>query len=239
MSEMLMDGMPGIPVPYLLRTDGVITIILFLCLVLVTYIFSAGRKHLLGQFRVFASSRERTNLFDDVAVSDARYHLMLVFHTCVQIGVCLYGYFTISSSVVPSSVSHLFWLLLFIGVAVVYMIAKWVEYSLINWVFFSKAKNRIWLESYFNVMSWLGILLLPVVLLIVYFDLSPQKALYLILFVLFFAKMLLFYKCFSNFFGKFHGAIHLILYFCALEILPDLLMWKGIVIASNNLILNN
>ena len=30
----------------------------------------------------------------------------------------------------------------------------------------------------------------------------------------------------------------LILYFCALEILPDLILWRGIVIANNILVLN-
>ena len=80
--------------------------------------------------------------------------------------------------------------------------------------------------------------LFPIVLLIVYFDLSPQIAPYFIGFVIIIAKILLFYKCFSNFFNKFHGAFHLILYFCALEILPDFVLWKGIILANNILVLN-
>ncbi|MBP3663762.1 MAG: DUF4271 domain-containing protein, partial [Tyzzerella sp.] len=48
----------------------------------------------------------------------------------------------------------------------------------------------------------------------------------------------LFWKCFCNFFEKFYGALHLILYFCALEIMPDLILWKGIEMMNNNLILN-
>ena len=90
--------------------------------------------------------------------------------------------------------------------------------------------NIIWLESYFNVVIGAGFLLFPIVLLIVYFDLSPQIAPYFIGFVIIIAKILLFYKCFSNFFTKFYGAFHLILYFCALEILPDFVLWKGIIL---------
>lgn len=105
-------------------------------------------------------------------------------------------------------------------------------------VFFNKTKNMIWIESYFNVIIGAGFLLFPIVLLIVYFDLSPQLAPYFIGFVIIIAKILLFYKCFSNFFNKFHGAFHLILYFCALEILPDFVLWKGIILANNILILN-
>ena len=96
----------------------------------------------------------------------------------------------------------------------------------------------IWLNTYFNVMIWLGLLLLPLVLLVVYFALSLQTAFYFIVVIIIFAKIALFYKCFVNFFGKIYGLVHLILYFCALEILPDLIVWKGIEILSNNLILN-
>ena len=102
--------------------------------------------------------------------------------------------------------------------------------------YYNKTRNIIWLESYFNVVIGAGFLLFPIVLLIVYFDLSPQIAPYFIGFVIIIAKILLFYKCFSNFFNKFHGAFHLILYFCALEILPDFVLWKGIILANNILL---
>ena len=96
----------------------------------------------------------------------------------------------------------------------------------------------IWVNAYFNVLIWMGLLLLPVVLLIIYFGLSSQTAFYLVGGIIIFAKIALFCKCFTNFFGKIHGLVHLILYFCALEILPDLMAWKGIEIVSNNLTLN-
>ena len=94
------------------------------------------------------------------------------------------------------------------------------------------------MASFFNLLIWLGILLLPIFLVIVYFDISSSLSLYMIGILIIFAKISLFWTCFSNFFEKIHGAFHLILYFCALEILPDLLYWKGMELLSNNLILN-
>ena len=44
--------------------------------------------------------------------------------------------------------------------------------------YYNKTRNIIWLESYFNVVIGAGFLLFPIVLLIVYFDLSPQIAPY-------------------------------------------------------------
>ena len=59
-----------------------------------------------------------------------------------------------------------------------------------------------------------------------------------ILLVVLFTKILLFYKCIRNFFSYLHGFLHLILYFCTLEIIPDLLLWKGIEYVNKVLILN-
>ena len=136
------------------------------------------------------------------------------------------------------TVPHYLLLSIYIGYIVFFFVIKWILYSFVNWIFFNKTRNIIWLESYFNVVIGAGFLLFPIVLLIVYFDLSPQIAPYFIGFVIIIAKILLFYKCFSNFFNKFHGAFHLILYFCALEILPDFVLWKGIILANNILVLN-
>ena len=47
------------------------------------------------------------------------------------------------------------------------------------------------------------------------------------------SKFLLAYKCFKNFFNQLHHVLHFILYFCALEILPDLILWKGVVFVDS------
>jgi hypothetical protein len=120
----------------------------------------------------------------------------------------------------------------------VFIFLKSMLYRFINGVFFQKVRNSLWMASFFNLLIWLGILLLPIFLVIVYFDISSSLSLYMIGILIIFAKFSLFWTCFSNFFEKIYGAFHLILYFCALEILPDLLYWKGMELLSNNLILN-
>ncbi len=52
------------------------------------------------------------------------------------------------------------------------------------------------------------------------------------------SKILLLYKCVRRFFNCFHGVLHLIVYFCALEMMPDLFLWKGIGLI-NRIILKN
>ena len=177
-------------------------------------------------------------MFDDTTASDVRYTLVLILQTCILSGFCVYDYFSDHDLILFRTMPHYLLLSIYIAYVVFFFVIKWLLYSFINWIFFNKTRNIIWLESYFNVVIGAGFLLFPIVLLIVYFDLSPQIAPYSIGFVIIIAKILLFYKCFSNFFNKLYGAFHLILYFCALEILPDFVLWKGIILANNILILN-
>lgn len=91
--------------------------------------------------------------------------------------------------------------------------------------------------AFFDILVGAGFLLFPLVLLAVYFDLNANTAKILIFIILGFTKIMLFYKCIRNFFPHIHGSFHLILYFCALEIVPDLFLWKGIGFINNVLIL--
>lgn len=238
MNEMNLGGMVGEPLPYLLRSDGLVTCIMFLCMALVTFVVAREKKYLYHQLKSFLSSRERPSMFDEVTVADVRYTFLLLLHTCVLIGFCLYDYSSENSPHLFAGISHGSLLLGFIVLVVVVLSLKIGIYKFVNWVFFQNSRNMIWINAYFNVLIWMGLLLLPVVLLIIYFGLSSHTAFYLVGGIIIFAKIALFCKCFTNFFGKIHGLVHLILYFCALEILPDLMAWKGIEIVSNNLILN-
>ena len=71
-----------------------------------------------------------------------------------------------------------------------------------------------------------GLLMLPVTLLAIYFDLSlstQQNALILIGGA---SEILLIYKSYITFFRHRGGSLHLILYLCTLEFIPLLLLWR-------------
>lgn len=60
---------------------------------------------------------------------------------------------------------------IYIGYVVFFFVIKWFFYSFVNWIFFNKICNIIWLEFYFNVVIGVGFLFFLIVFLIVYFDL--------------------------------------------------------------------
>lgn len=80
-----------------------------------------------------------------------------------------------------------------------------------------------------------GTLCFPLTLLALYYDLSPATQSVAFIAIVAFVKTMLAYKCFLTFFNYRWGYVHLILYLCALEIVPALLMLRGLIWANTDL----
>lgn len=106
---------------------------------------------------------------------------------------------------------------------------------IVNAVFFSRTQALLWAEACHLALFAVGFLLLPVALLTVYDGLSPQLRDTITLFVLSTIGILLFFRAFRIFFKHGLGYLHLILYFCTLEIVPAFMLWR--FLSRTNLIL--
>lgn len=125
-----------------------------------------------------------------------------------------------------------------LGVVVAYYVFKFVAYWFTGWVFFDSKKTEQWLKSFIFLVSTEGVLLFPVVLLLVYFDLPIQSTFIYTAFVIILVKILSFYKSYSIFFKRIGAILQFILYFCALEIMPLAALWGALIMISNYLKIN-
>lgn len=232
------EGMIGEPLPYQLRSDWMVISLMFVCFIFVSYVLMRSSKYIQSQFSFFFSNKDRYGLFDNNTSSDIRYGIILLSQTILFSGFCIYDYLCEYENFLFSTLPHLYLLLFSITIVSLFFFVKLALYSYINWLFFNNTKQNVWINSYTIVIIWCGFLLFPIVLLIVFFDLNTKISLILFIFVMFFGKILLFYKCFSNFFNNIYGIFQLILYFCALEVIPDLILWKSILLANNSLFFN-
>ena len=230
--------MNGEPIPYMLRADWFITCIVLLCFFLGTFVLKDGKKYLLFRIKKLFQGGRKNN--HTTIVANAYFHHSIVLNCITYIlgGLCLYDYFADHSSYLFTHIPHGLLLTIYIFTVVLFILLKYALYSFINWIFFEKEQNKAWIETYFDVIILGGLLLFPVVLLIIYFDLNFATTKVFILFILIFTKILLFYKCIRNFFKQIHGILHLILYFCALELAPSFLLWEGINYTNLFLFLN-
>lgn len=227
------EGMDGIPMPYLVRSESAVALLLIFCLISLSYALKDGKKYIIQYLKDLFRHKERASLFDETSKPNTRYLFLLITVTCILSGIYLYDYLVDGQPFPSQAQPSLPLLWACIGLPLAYVMVKQGIYSFINWIFFNKEQNKSWLQTYLGLVGILCFLLFPLLLLTIYSGLDKQISLYFILLILVFAKILLFYKSIRNFFNHFYGILHLILYFCALEIIPILLTWKGIIYINN------
>lgn len=230
------SGFEGTPISYYPRTDDAIALTLLACFFLSSIALARGKKFLSQQVKDFVLHRERTSIFDSSTAADVRYLLVLVLQTCVLSGITFLNYFHDTCPALMDHVSSLLLLGIYVGFCLAYFLLKWLLYMFLGWTFFDKNKTNIWLESYSALIYYVGFALFPFVLFLVYFDLSLTNLVIIGSIILIFTKILMFYKWIKLFFHQFSGLFLLILYFCALEIVPCLLLYQG-MIQMNNILL--
>ena len=230
------SGFEGTPISYSPRTDDAIALTLLVCFFLSSIALARGKKFLSQQVKDFVLHRERTSIFDSSTAADVRYLLVLVLQTCVLSGITFLNYFHDTCPALMDHVSSLLLLGIYVGFCLAYFLLKWLLYMFLGWTFFDKNKTNIWLESYSALIYYVGFALFPFVLFLVYFDLSLTNLVIIGPIILIFTKILMFYKWIKLFFHQFSGLFLLILYFCALEIVPCLLLYQG-MIQMNNILL--
>lgn len=231
------EGIEGTPIPYSPRMDDSITLILLGCFFLSSYVLSRSRKFLLQLVNDFLLHRERTNIFASSTATDMRYLLLLVLQTCVLAGVTIFSYFSDVQPELMHQIPTILLLGIYIGGCLLYLFLKWVIYSFLGWIFFDENTTSLWLESYSTLLYYLGFALFPFVLFIVYFNLSLQLTVIIGLFLAISFKILIFYKWLKLFCNNLYGGLLLILYFCALEIMPCFILYQGVMQLNDFLII--
>ena len=87
-------------------------------------------------------------------------------------------------------------------------------------------------------VSMEGVALFPIVMLLSYFDVSMKSAVIYAIVVILLVKLLTLYKAYAIFFRQTRSFVQIILYFCALEIIPMLALWGVFGLANNHFKVN-
>lgn len=226
-------ALQGIPVPYSTKTDDGITIILLICFVCCAYIFGQSKRFLLYQGRNFILHKERSNLFVTSTSSEIHFLLFLILQLCLLSGIYWLSYF---EKICPDFFhNHSSYLLLgiYTFLSIIYLLFKWVLYSFLGWIFYDRSNKSLWLESYSTLLYYLSLSLFFPILLLVYFDLSLTFIVIVGSFFLIITKILIFYKWLKLFFNKKDEVLTLILYFCALEIVPCFIYYRVLILIND------
>ena len=231
------DGVSGVLAPYAVSNDNVIAATLLGCFVMAMVAFSLSRNFIERQIKSFF----RVSRSKELAIEtneEMRFQTILIAQTSLLGSILYYLFVRDLGGGRLSNDTQLGAIGCFFGVFVAYFLFKYLVYGFVNWVFFDRKNNGQWRRTQVFLSSLEGVLLFPIVLLLVYFSLSLHAALIYTLIVMLCVKMLSFYKSYSIFFKRMGASLQIILYFCALELMPLMVLWGVLFITDNYLIIN-
>ena len=216
----------GESLPFCFRNDDIITSLLLLLLFVSTFIVSHGWTYLVSATGEFFQGKRHNTIFDTQDDKALHGGSILVLQTIVCMGLLAFGFLDDYYPQHLLTYSPYALLGFDIAVCMVWMMLRVGLFHLVNHILFDREACRTWMRGLWLILVASGLLLLPVTLLAIYFDLSlatQQSTLILIGGV---SEILLVYKSYITFFRHRGGSLHLILYLCALEFIPLLLLWR-------------
>ena len=222
----LPPGLSAHPVPYTFRTDDIVAGILLAGCFLMAFFLSRSWPRLRLYLKDFLYARTDGETAGEHTETEAGGQALVIALACFAGGILHYDYMQaarpeITDAVAPHvliAADTLLCLLLILG--------KTAVYAAVNGIFFSAAKRRAWHESYMTSLTLLAALIVPLTLPVVFFDTDFIQLQISLLAAYAAVKFLLFLRCYRIFFGYPLGHVHIILYFCALEIAPALILWR-------------
>ena len=232
------NGVAGDPVPYTVHSDNLLTGLLLFSLIMVVLAFANVKGFLVRQAKsFFYFSYDVASEMSETAV-ELRFQFFLVLLSCLLCSLLFYFYtlYFIGESFILRSPYYL--ILIYWGIFIAYYVLKVLLYSITNLVLFDGKRNKQWLRSFLFIVSAEGVLMFPVMMVKGYFDISMFSASVYAVVVLIIIKILTIYKCYNIFFKRNVVKLQIILYFCALEMVPFLLLWSVLNATANMLKIN-
>lgn len=122
-------------------------------------------------------------------------------------------------------------------VFLIYITLKQFLYHVVHGIFFSREQNTLWRNRFAFLLFIETALMFPLLLVIVFLPINAFWPLFIGAIALLFVKIVLLFKCFSTFFRKKYGFLHLFVYFCTLEGTPAVMLGASLIEITRNLTL--
>ncbi len=230
MKEDLFEGYVGIRLAEgQLGNDIVLS--LFLCmLVLFAIHFRRNAPYYMKIFPSLIHTKERQSLFDESIGNTYQNHLFGSFQFVFLYTLIVFMLFVAVGRIglVDSKTTFIYLLAIF-GVLLLFFLFKQLIYFVLGIVFAEQNKYHLWKDSYFYAIDLWGILLyLPTVLLLFAGKIHVVPLVLLIILYLS-NRIIIILKAIRIFFNKKTSVLLIILYLCALEILPLLFLYEGLI----------
>lgn len=220
----LLKGMEGEALPYNTVYDSSLFVLVFSALALVLAFLSKGRI-LLGQ--IFARNMRGRDRNIRSTVNEWRLGSALVFLSIVMTGLTLVYFMRMNGDTNFSGMPFLYVAVACGGVAAVMMFQQCVA-AVVGEVFFRGREDADLARRNFSYYVIPGVLLTLPVLAMLYSSGWADGAVYLALSLLALSRIVFLCSTFKIFLHNIYSLFYIILYFCAVEIIPLVVLYYGV-----------
>ena len=196
--------------------------LLLVGLLAVALSYHTGYKYIENFFHYMFSTRRRENLFEDHTVNETSIQAALVANTCIVEGFIIYFAVGTYWPSLAESLQHGVFLhvVAYVAVALAFYVAQWLVYKVLGYTFLDAVGSRLWLDGFKASQAFLGLTLLPVLVLLMAYPTSGKLLLALAASLYLVARLVFIFKGFRIFYGNLSSIVYFLLYLCAVEIVP-------------------
>ena len=206
-------------------------VLLIAGLIAVALSYHTGYKYIENFFHYMFSTRRRENMFEDHTVNETSILAALIANTCIVEGFLIYmAVQLLRPDLAPSLQSNTF---LHIGafctIAMGFYAIQWLIYKIMGYTFSDKEGTKLWLDGFKATQALLGLVLLPVLVLLMVYTSHGKMLLGVAALLYLVARVIFIFKGFRIFYSNLSSYLYFILYLCAVEIVP-LVILTGVTI---------
>lgn len=216
------------------RSTGILLLLLAVFL-FVSFCYKKGGKYLNSIFTNIWSVKRRKNHLDDHTMSETLIMIALIVQTIVMEGIILYygiAHFNpsaLSGGNISAKVG------MTVTVAVFYYLLQFGLFRMIGYVFSTKDETMFWIKGFNASQSLMGMTLAPVAVLLLFMPNYNETLIFIATILYVIARLAFLIKSFRIFFNKIFQCVYFILYLCAVEIVPLIFSYKGVLLVYNSL----
>lgn len=186
--------------------------------------YRRGAKYLHSVFLSLFTINNRGNLFDETTINENQLKLSLLTLTFITEGI--YLYYGVIDKALTDTQHVLPMMMICVTISFIYYILQKGIYHLLGNIFSDRQQTESFLDCYTSVNLFIGLFFTPFILLMLFTpDINNISAIAcLILYIL--SRLIIIYKGIRFFLPHIYNSLYIILYLCALEIIPLLLITK-------------
>lgn len=218
------DGLEGIPRPVGVGDDnGVLAVITAMFLVMLLS-FRHCRRLFATLFQELLGMRQRANVFDEHTSNETQMMVMMAAQWSVYTGIL--GYSALSYYYPVDSGKAFLHTAMLIGLTGAYYVFQFCAYNTLGYTFTTSARRRHFVQGFTASQSLLGFVLIVPALVAIFYPSAVELMLQIAAGSYLGARVVFIIKGFRIFYHKFFSLFYFILYLCALEIIPLIILFR-------------